>query len=59
MNARVAAEKYDVGCCVEVIHHRYDTLRVELYFNQGTKILRGPYIDIIDEMMKGGLNESK
>lgn len=57
--ARVAAEKYNVGCCVEVIHHRYDTLRAELYFEEGIKILRGTYVDIIYEMMKGELNESK
>lgn len=56
---RVVAEKYNVSCCVEVINHRYDTLRAELYFKQGTKILRGPYIDIIEEIMKGELNESK
>lgn len=48
--SKIVFDKYNVGCCIEVIKHHDDTMRAELYFADGTKTLSGSYYDIVDEI---------
>lgn len=48
--SKVAFDKYNISCCVEVVNHRDDIMKIELYFADETKILTGTYSDIVDEI---------
>lgn len=48
--AHYIAEEYDMNCIVNVIHHRKDILKVTLSYNKGTKIIKGTYSEIMDDL---------
>lgn len=52
-------DKYKVGCCVDLVEYYNDTFIVYVYFPTFTKILKGNYYDIIDEIRYRNIDESK
>ena len=57
--SKVVLDKYNVGCCIEVVNHRDDILKAELYFADKTEIFTGTYSDIVDEIRYRMKYESK
>ena len=57
--SKIVFNKYNAGCCIEVMEHKNDKFRVDVYLNGYVTILKGEYNDIVEQLMKGINNESK
>lgn len=57
--SKIIVNKYSASCCIEVMEHKSDKFRVDIYLNGYVTILKGDYNEIIEQLIKGIHNESK